>query len=479
MRLFETGVMLLYFAGAVSLAVWLSRRGRQGADAFWSANRTIGIPINSLAQFSSLLSSASFLGFLGMAHRFGWIYTSVVFGIGSALGFLLSLLLVSGPLRQFCEEHNKFTLSSYFEARFGPGVAALSSFIVIVVFSLFLVPQLMGAGLAGSFILGVDYSVAVILTAICILTYVLIGGMVSVTWMDFMNAVMMFVFMVVLSAVAIAHFGGVGELAAGAKASNPRFLQWNPAMSAWSCVGLAVAIIGAILCSPHIVMRIYSARSIREGRKALALSGALSLFFHIFGYFGVAGAALILHPDLENIDRTYIVVMDSLLPAVLRGLAVAAIFAAILSTADAVLLALGAEFSQNVFRRFLRPAASPQRTIRAGRVMMLLVGIVVTMLALRQTANIGIVMGLVVGGVASAFVVPLLAGIWWTGASSSGALWSMGGGLTTYVGAMVLWRGQIPIFSEILLALPLAGIALLGGTWFDRRRAEREGVCPV
>ncbi len=462
MRATELVIGLLYFCACIGIALYFQRKAGKHARAYWGAGQTIGVWVNGFAQFSALVSAASFLGFLGLCYKLGWTFTSIAFGVSSTLGFVVCMLLASGPLRRYSQLREKFTLSNFFSERYGDATGLATSIFVLILFPAYIVPQLMGGGLAGAYVLGIDFTYAVILVGVVYVGYVLLGGMLSVTWTDFLQGMLMLGFMLGLSLVAISHFGGLGELIPQALAVNPHFLGMHPKISPWTYFGISVGVFMFALSSPHIIMRLFTAKSVRAGRLSLAVTGGTSLVFHLLGYIGIAAAALVLFPQLENIDNTYIVVMDQLFPPLVRGLAVAGILAAIMSTTDAMLLAAGAEFSNNIYKRYFKPGASDEEVIRVAKVVMAVIGVITITLALNQTKSIGVIVGLLVEGTGSAFAVPLLAGLWWKRANKVGGFVSVVGGFGTF--AVVHFMKIVPMFAEILISLPVSLLCMVVGS---------------
>ncbi len=461
----EVIVTLGYFALCIGIAVFFQKRARGGGAAYWAADGAIGYVVNGVAQFSALLSAASFLGFLGLAYRLGWSMTTIAFGVGSTLGFALSLLLVGGPLRRYSASRGKFTLAGFFEDRFGPHTSLATTIFVLVLFPAYIIPQLMGGGLAAANLLGIRFELAVVLAAAVFVAYVVIGGMLSVTWTDFMQGLLMFACMVGLSITAMVVLGGPVALVDKAREVNPHYLDLPPMPTA-SLMGLTLSVILLVVCSPHIIMRIFTARSVREGRAALALTSAITLVFHLLGYLGVAAAALVLFPELERIDNTYIVVMNELFSPLARGLATAGILAAIMSTTDAMLLAAGAEFSANIYRRYLNRQADDATQIRVARNVMVAMGVAATGLALLlRDHDIGVIVGIVVGGTGSSFAAPLVLGIWWRRANAVGGCLGVMVGFFAYL--LLLLVSDLPPFSHVLIALPLSALCVIVGSWLS------------
>ena len=396
-------------------------------------------------------------------------------GVGATIGFCLSMLLVSGPMRRFSALKGKYTLSAFFSERYGRDASLILSGLILLLFPAYIIPQLLGAGHATQYVLGIDFNTAVIVVSIVFVMYTLIGGMLSVAWTDFIQGILMFIAMVGLALYAVYHFGGPARLVEQASAAKPglSFLGLDPKIPWTTFAGFSLTIVVGVLSFPHVVMLFFAAKSVKKGRQALCLTATLCLLFHLVGYFGIAGGALILKPDLprDQIDKAYLVVMDALCHPIARGVAVAGILSAIMSTTSALLLVVGAEFSNNVYKRLIRPDASDTQVIRAGQLLMLVVGVVTTLLALRQDKTIGEIAGILVGGVGSTFAVPLIAGLWWRRATQAGCIASMACGFISY--GLAYFFFSWPKFSWTLLSLPLSILAMIIGSLVSSPPPER------
>jgi len=471
----ELSVTILYFAVCIGIAVYFTKRAGAGSTAYWAAERGIGVWVNGVGVFTTLVSGGSFLGFLGFTGQFGWAFAGVSLATGTTLGFVLLGLLVGGPLRRYSELKGKFTLSNFFTERYGPAAGRLATLLIIVILWIYIVPQLMAGGMAAQYVLGVSRSLAVVLVGVVIVFYVLVGGMLSVTWTDFVQGLLKFAMMIGLSAVAMHEFGGVGPLIEKASAAQPSMMDLNPGLSPWAYVGLPSGIAVFIISSPHTIMRLFTAKSVRHGRAALSLTAALCLVFHLVGYLGVGAAALVIAPGTlrtKGYDKSYLEVMDALFSPVLRGLSISAILAAVMSTTAGILLTVGAEFSVNVYKRYLRPDATDRQAIRASQGLMLLIGITTVAGALGVRESIGKVIAMLAMAMGSAFSAPLLAGIWWKRANATGGVLGIAGGLVAYLAAGL--SGRLPAFTEILVAFPVSVAGVLVGSLLTPRPSEEK-----
>jgi Na+/proline symporter len=128
-----------------------------------------------------------------------------------------------------------------------------------------------------------------------------------------------------------------------------------------------------------------------------------------------------------------------------------------------MLLAAGAEFSSNIYRRYLRPTADDAAQIRVARNVMIAMGVVATVLAIvLREQEIGVIVGIVVGGTGSAFAAPLVLGIWWQRANHVGGFLGVVVGFVAYLALLLL--SDMPMFSHVLIALPLSAACVVAGS---------------
>jgi sodium/proline symporter len=457
----EFSIFVLYLAACIVIALYFLKKSSKGESAFWGAERSVGSFVNGVALFATLISTGSFLGFVGLSYRLGWSLTTMAMGTGASLGFILNMLLSGGAMRRYSELKGKFAMSGFFADRYNVPTALAATLVVVVLYPFYIIAELIGAGLALQFLFGMHFSYAVVITGVVLGGYVLLGGMLSVTWNDFMQGILKFGVIVGLSLLAIYHFGAA-PMFDKARVANPFFLLLNPRVSPWTYMGLSLGVGAFIMSSPHLVMRLFAAKNAATARKGLALTAFLIFVFHVVGYLGVAGAALTIAPKLARIDQVVFVTMDALFPPILKGLAIAGIMAAAMSTTSGMLLAIGAEFSSNIYKRFLDRDATQLQSLRVGKIVIVVVIVLTTVTAMFQTQSIGVIVALTLEGVASAFVIPLVLGLWWKRANGVGGFLGVVGGFVSF--AIVHFAFHVPQFAEALFSIPISFLGLLIGS---------------
>jgi len=195
-------------AATVAIGGWGVRFARTTSDLF-VASRAITPWWNAAAISGEYLSAASFLGVAGLTMKFG--AAALWLPIGFAGGYLALLLFVAAPLRRF----GSYTIPDFAEARLGSrGMRLLAAVFVLVIGSLYLVPQLKGAGLTLGEVFGAPYWVGVAAVGAVVVLNVGLGGMRGVTYVQAFHYWVK-VFAIALPAcLLVIHLGGLPERAA-------------------------------------------------------------------------------------------------------------------------------------------------------------------------------------------------------------------------------------------------------------------------
>jgi sodium/pantothenate symporter len=454
--LIERILVLLYLAVCIGIGVWASKRVLHSGDEYWVAGRRVGTWANALAIMASLASGGSIIGVMGLAYSQGIPATLALFS-GAVIGFPLASLLVARQLRNF----GKYTITDFLAYRYpSPVVKLLVPVLIVIAFTIYIVAQLKAAGITAEALLGIPFDVALTLATLVFVIYVAFGGMIAITWTDIVQGLLMLVVVLGTALVLVWQIGSPLELMRRATAVAPELGQVSHRPVA-SYLGYFVIWATAIPVIPHIVMRVFTARDAKSAR--------LSLNFAMLAYSAlILAAALAIvpvgkleFPGLSDPDQVFLKVMESKFPAVVRGIAVSAVLAAVMSTTDALLLACSSAISHDLLGGVLGRKGN-ERALAAVRVgSAWVVGILALywaysppeLISQFYTAGIGLLSG--------SLFVPVVAGLWWRKANLLGGVSALVVGAATYVFLyFVPWSGAVP---AIVVALVGSALAMMVG----------------
>jgi Na+/proline symporter len=357
-------VYLVLLVGIAELAR-RARRSRSPADHFL-AGRELGVLVLFLTLYATTYSGNSLLGYPGEAYRrgFSWIM---------ATGFMISIVVVFHGLvprlRPIAVSGDFVTPGDWIRYRFGAGGASRAlllavSLLMVSALANFLFAQLKAMGLMAEQVTGgiISYEWGVVILAAMVLFYETLGGMRAVAWTDAAQAMLMLVGLSALLGWLLDEAGGLGPMTAGILEVRPEagFVPGAREKANW--VSTIVLLGLASVVYPQAIQRIYAARSARTLRRSMALMTFMPLCTTLV--VTLIGLAAI--PRLEGLGA---VEADAVMPLLLGAWSELGLFttfaavlvflgalAAIMSTADSVLLSLGSMVAEDLLGRSHRAA---------------------------------------------------------------------------------------------------------------------------
>jgi len=351
----------------VAIGVYSSRFSSEGLSEYFVGGRKMNRLVVALSAVVSGRSAWLLLGVTGMAYTRG---ASAIWSVAGYTFVELLLFLFYAPrLRRFSERYDCITVTDFFAERFRDRTGALRVVLAAVIL-LFMVSyvaaQFVGGGKAIGASFGLQPTTGVLITAGIVLVYTMMGGFLAVSLTDTVQALFMLVALLVLPILAIAEWGGMGDVVRDLAALNPGM----PDPFAIGA-GVAIGFIGIGLGSPgnpHILVRYMSIDSARQLRfSALVgtgwniLMGIGAVLIGMVGRLYYVELSMLPQQDPENL---FPLLAQEHLPAMVFGMVVAAIFAAIMSTADSQLLVAASAIVRDVYDKVVRSGEElAQRTL--------------------------------------------------------------------------------------------------------------------
>lgn len=448
-------VIALYFVVVLAIGAYFYRKSRESTGDFWIAGGEITLPIQVFAMLAVAVTAGSFFGFGGLGYELG-IAAGIVFAASVGAGVLLTMMFVAAPIRR----SGVYTVPDYLRVRYQSDTVRLLGALIFVIAAWgYLIPQLTAAGITMDFIFPeLSYSVGVLAATVVFALYVSLGGMWAVTWTDFIQGILITVLAVLPVPYILLEFGSPSAVMSEATANSPAVAGTE---APWLLLlGLAVVWICASGALPHVGQRIMASDSDRTARRGLMWMNLIYMTIFVVNITFVVGAAMAIEPDLATGDYYYYAVLAEFTGPVVQGLGAAALLAAVMSSTDALLIALSAALSRDI-PESLGMDLSEQLEMRLGALTVWLSALTAAVVAFDPPAIIGAMITFIAGGVASGLFPAMFLGTWWKRANRQGALASMIIGFGAY--GVLLVAGVMPYdFTEALITVPL-GIAVLVG----------------
>ena len=462
--LLERVLVGVYLAACIGIGIAVSKRVMGSRDEYWVAGRRIGTVVNSMAIMAALASGGSIIGVMGLAYAQGIPATLALFG-GAVVGFPLASVLVARPLRNF----GKFTITDFMSFRYPHAlVRYLVPILIVAAFTIYIVAQLKAAGITAEALLGIPYKTALALATLVFIIYVSFGGMVAITWTDVIQGFLMLFVIMGTALVIVWRVGSPFEIMSQATAVAPELGQVaNRPVSSY--LGYFIIWATAIPVIPHIVMRVFTARDAESARLSLNLSMLVYSVMILAAVLAIVPVGRIDFPGLQDADQLFLRVMETQFPPLIRGIAVAAVLAAVMSTTDALLLACSSAISHDLLGGLLRGRAS-ERTMNLVRIgSTWVIGIAALLWAFSPPELITEFYTAGVGILSASLFVPTIAGLWWKKANLAGGVGAVVSGAGVYI---LVQFGVIDVgLAPVVVALFASAAAMVLGGWFGPRES--------
>ena len=457
--------IVIYLVGMLLVGFVYSKSNEDSTD-FYLGGRKMGPLVTAMSAEASDMSSWLLMGLPGLAYLTG-IASPGWTAIGLAVGTWLNWLIVARRLRRYSANLDAITVPQFLSLRFHDQrnlLNALGAVIIIVFFIPYTASGFAACGKLFHSLFGVDYMIAMIVSALVIVGYTILGGFRAVTTTDLIQSVVMSIALVAVLAYGIGVAGGWGAVMENAR-SLSGYLTMAASHDAAAGTAASYSLLDIVSTMawglgyfgmPHILLRFMAI----EDEKKLVLSRRIASVWVVIAMtasivIGVVGLGMTKAGALEFLSgsssETLIVRIASLiaqhgvLAAVLAGLILAGILAATMSTADSQLLAASSSISQNFFKGILYKKASDKTTMWVARGTVIVIAVIAMVIASNPDSSIFDIVSFAWAGFGAAFGPVVLFALFWRRSNRQGVL----AGLVA---------GGLMIFAWKFCVRPLGGI---------------------
>ncbi len=186
-------ILFVIIVGSVLAMSFFFASKAKSSSGYYAAGGSIHWGVNGIAFAGDYLSAASFLGICGMIATAG--YDGFLYSIGYLAGWIVALFIVAEPLKRL----GKYTFTDAIDAKYNSKSIKLMAALSTLIVSLFyLIPQMVGAGVLVTPLLGLPHYVGVIMVGVIVITIVATAGMTSTTYVQFIKGTLLIVFSTIL-----------------------------------------------------------------------------------------------------------------------------------------------------------------------------------------------------------------------------------------------------------------------------------------
>ncbi|MDI9469271.1 MAG: sodium/proline symporter PutP [Bacillota bacterium] len=484
--------MIAYMLLIVGIGVYFFRRANRSPADYFLGGRSLGPWITAMSAEASDMSGWLLMGLPGVAY---WLGLSDAFwtAIGLAIGTYLNWLLVSRRLRGYSEiAGDSFTLPEFFSKRFHekrPILLSLSALFILVFFVVYAASCFVTVGRLFSTLFGISYVSAMVIGAIFVVIYTLIGGFLAESASDFVQSIVMIVALVVVFGTGLHFSGGIGQVTENLR-QFPGFLAFMGIAQPVLEDGVQTATNGVpnfapqagdygfltILSTlswglgyfgmPQVLLRFMAIRRPHE----LVRSRRIAMVWVTISLFAAVAIGLIgrsIFPTALNTaaaaETIFIHMATSFMPAFLAGIVMAGILAATISSSDSYLLIASSAVAKNIYHDIFRRDASDRQVMWVSRIALIIITLLGMVIALDENSVIFQVVSFAWAGFGATFGPLVLFSLFWKRTTHAGAVAGMlTGGIMVFVWKLAIrpMGGVFGIY-ELLPAFILSSIVIV------------------
>lgn len=474
--------IFVYLVVMLMIGFHYAKKNESSSD-FYLGGRKLGPLVTAMSAEASDMSSYLLMGLPGLAYLsgvadVGWTV------IGLALGTYFNWLFTAKRLRRYTHATGSFTLPQFFSRRFRDEksiLAMISAIIIIIFFIPYTASGFAACGKLFSSLFGMDYMLAMIISAVVIVAYTAAGGFLAASFTDFIQSIIMTVAILFVLIFATVSAGGVGAVLENAR-SLPGYLSLTSSFSEATCGSTPYGFLNIIATlswglgyfgMPHILLRfmaINDEKNLKLSRRVASIWVIIAMAFAVA--IGIVGRGLSATGLIEtlsgNATETIIVRVADLLskhgvlPALMAGLILSGILASTMSTADSQLLAASSSVSENILRESLHLKISDKKSMLAARITVVAIAVLGVFIARNPDSSVFGIVSFAWAGFGAGFGPLVICALFWKRTTLYGAIAGMVSG-----GAMVfIWKYLIKPMGGVfgiyeLLPAFLVGIAVM------------------
>ncbi len=464
--------MAVYMAVVIVIGIVFAKKANANSENYFLGGRSLGPWVTAMSAEASDMSGWLLMGLPGVAYWCG-LADAAWTAIGLAIGTYFNWLIVSKRLRRYSiRVNNSITLPDFFSNRFrekNKVIMTLSALFILIFFTVYASSCFVTCGKLFSTLFGTPYIAMMIVGAIFVLLYTILGGFLAESASDFMQAIVMIIALTVIVIMGVVNAGGIGSVVENA-GEIPGFLEFfGLATPEVNAAGEQIVVSGTpkfgdaapygflSVCSmlawglgyfgvPQVLLRFMAIRKegeLKRSRRIAMVWVVISLAVAVF--IGIVGRVIAIDsPDKLNeilltksaSESIFIVLSESFLPPLLAGFVMAGILAATISSSDSYLLIAASAFAKNIYQGVARKNATDKQVMIVTRITLLLIAVIAVLIASDEDSIIFQIVSFAWAGFGATFGPLIIFSLFWKRINRAGAIAGMVGG----AGMVFLWK---------------------------------------
>ena len=449
--------IIVYLAGMLYIGVLCTGKGGNGNTGdFYLGGRQLGPLVTAMSAEASDMSSWLLMGMPGVAYLSGTADAAWT-AIGLGVGTYLNWLLVAKRIRRYSVKTNSITIPDFFSKRYRDHrniLNCISAILILIFFVPYTASGFKAMGTLFNSLFGLEYHVAMLIGAVVVIGYTVMGGFLAVSNTDLVQSIVMSIALLIIVIFGINCAGGWNAVVENAKSMSGYlslthlFQVEDGTSTSYGALSIASTLAWGLgyFGMPHILLRFMAIRkeeelktSRRIGSIWVVISMGVAILIGVIGNAITAAGKIELLGTSSEAETIIIRISDimasnGIIFALLAGVIMAGILASTMSTADSQLLTAASSVSQNLIQDFAGIKMKEKTEMLIAKLTVFGIAIVGIILAWNPNSSVFRIVSFAWAGFGASFGPVVLFALFWKRSNKWGALAGMlSGGIMVFV----------------------------------------------
>ncbi len=475
-------IVFVYLTFMLLLGAFASRKIKTASD-YIVAGKSLGFWLFIMLILGSTTSGMTLLGVSGLGYIGGWpTFWEQIF---VPLTCAVAIIFYGFKLYGVCKKNDFMTLQDYLAYRFESpkAVRSISSVAVLTTSLIYLVGQYTAIAIVLKWLLDIPQTQALLLGALIVVIYVLLGGLYAISWTTLFQGFIIFFGVLFVAPMVIKSAGGLAAINSTMAGIDPNlvriaFPQIHPPYAGYAfatplfLVSFFFLLAFGLGSAPHIINNVIAVKDKKYFKwTPLIVFVMYVAIMYLVKISGMAVRTLVENGVLQlgKPDDAFLVGVKYALPQAIWSLFAVVILAAVMSTTDRLILVIGTCCGWDFYKQIFKKKASSEKVTFVSRIAVIVFGLISFLLAIKPPVLLAWLIWMGIGIMLSTFVVPVVFGLYWKRANRYGAIWSMVAGYVASVafGAYAKFVKPLPVhfsfYAFLISILAMVAVSLATG----------------
>jgi SSS family solute:Na+ symporter len=418
MNTLDIAIIFIYFVIMILVGIYAGKK-QQGIDDYFLGGRHMGSLTLATLWVAGWIGGTSIVGTASNGYSMG--ITAIWYVISIAIGLVVFGTFMTKPVKLISDKLNNITIPDFMESRYDTKVRLVTSFCIILAMIGFTASQFTAGASILNVLTGWELGKCYLLTGVVITVYVAAGGLLAVTYTDWIQMIILLAGITVIGIpLTLLALNGSGVTLSEALPAD----YFSFGKRGWGEILTLIVSSGiSFFTMMDSYTRIVSAKDAKSARNGTYIAALVVVVLALSCTF-IGMAAKVIIPDIGENNSALAAMIVEVFPHGVKAVVLIGILCAIMSTADISIIIASTSGTKDIYMRFINPKATEKQVVLLGLVISIVIGVLAGLLGWYINDVISILM-LTFTIQSAGMFFPIICAFFWKKASAIGAFVSL------------------------------------------------------